>query len=194
MDEIKDLNESAEEINTNDSAYQKRKKKERTKRYILRSIELLIVGFLVMCLTWALVTKFTSKYKVSSLFGYSSLTIISNSMTNTIDKGDSIIIKKQKSYNVDDIITFVQTGDKIPTTHKIISINEDGSYVTKGDYNTSTDKDPIKEEQVLGKVVKVIKNGGLFQEWLTKENGLIYIILGVGIIVAAIFVIRKPQE
>jgi signal peptidase len=75
------------------------------------------------------------------------------SMNPTIKIGDLIFVKEVNSYKQGDIITFVSgTGNsKTTITHRIEKKNEDNTFTTKGDANTVTDVDTVREENILGK-------------------------------------------
>ena len=66
-------------------------------------------------------------------------------------KGDIIIIKKEKEYNIGDIITFEdEEGNSI--THRIIEKYEDEFYM-KGDNNNTKDEEKVTYSQISGKVI-----------------------------------------
>lgn len=79
-------------------------------------------------------------------------------MVPTFEKGDIIIIKKQKEYNVGDIITYEteEQGTKYLVTHRIIEINENG-YITKGDANNTKDEETIYENVIRGKLFLTVR-------------------------------------
>ena len=142
---------------------------------------------LVVMASWLCFDKFVLKHRVPSIFGYSSLIVSTGSMNGLdMNEGDLIIIKDTGDYKIGEIITFFQDGDDIPTTHRIISIDEDGKWVTKGDANNSKDKRSITNDEIIGEVVLVIPYVGTFIDWAVEGGGLIYIvgiflILGLGI-------------
>ena len=114
-----------------------------------------------------------SKYKPF----FSVYTIVSPSMVPTINVYDVIInktVKKPTDVKVSDIITFESTGvlsHGLTVTHRVQDIYYDESasdyeYVTKGDNNPSEDKESVKEEQVLGKVIFKVKYLGYPAIWL----------------------------
>ena len=84
-------------------------------------------------------------------FGITILNVMSDSMKPTFDKGDKIVVKKQKDYEVGDIITYID-NDKNLITHRIIEKYEDG-FITKGDNNNTEDKEKVRKNQVLGKII-----------------------------------------
>ena len=138
---------------------------------------IVIAVFCLLCaLTiWLAVDKFVLKSPVPSVFGYSALTVKTGSMSGTIEIGDLIIIKDTGDYEIGDIVTFLQKGDSIPTTHRIIDSREDGSFITKGDANNVQDALPVSKDIILGEVVKVLPEVGLFAERVQSE-GWIYIV------------------
>ena len=141
---------------------------------------------LVVMASWLCFDKFVLKHRVPSIFGYSSLMVATGSMSGTIEEGDLIIIRDTDDYKIGDIVTFFQDGDDIPTTHRIIYIDDEGKWVTRGDANNSYDKRSITNDEIIGEVVLVIPYVGTFIDWAVEGGGLIYIvgiflILGLGI-------------
>lgn len=101
------------------------------------------------------------KKDYSNVFGYTAFKVVSGSMANTINIGDIVIVKiknEQEQFAENEIIAFKQ--DDYIITHRIISIKQD-TIITKGDANNAEDK-TINEEQIIGKVTKVITN---FETW-----------------------------
>ncbi|MBL7160288.1 MAG: signal peptidase I [Candidatus Aenigmarchaeota archaeon] len=81
----------------------------------------------------------------------------SKSMLPTFDQGDVLFLQGQPSYEIGDIIVFTPTPGATPVVHRIIIINPDGTYQTKGDANRSQlpfEKE-IHIEQIHGKVVLI---------------------------------------
>ena len=142
---------------------------------------------LVVMASWLCFDKFVLKHRVPSIFGYSSLIVSTGSMNGLdMNEGDLIIIKDTGDYEIGEIVTFFQDGDEIPTTHRIINIDKDGKWITKGDANNSKDKRSITSDEIIGEVVLVIPYVGTFIDWAVEGGGLIYIIgifliLGLGI-------------
>lgn len=108
-----------------------------------------------------------------SFFGYSIFEIQTGSMEDTIYMGDWILIKNTKDVDLNDIVTFEENGNFI--THRVIQKYGD-YYITKGDANNREDN-PILQEQVVGKVVKVLPRLGLIRAVLLNVKVLIPAIL-----------------
>lgn len=85
---------------------------------------------------------------------YGILKIESSSMEGTIEMGGYVVVDYDSNdYQVGDIISYNKDGNTY--THRIISINEDGSYITKGDANDMANIVPVYEYEILGKVVEI---------------------------------------
>jgi len=120
----------------------------------------------------------------------------SDSMQPEIKTDDGYILIRSKEYTLNDIITFKPQvlKDKY-ITHRIIDITDDGKFITKGDYNVSTDQEggepPIGIEQIVGKVLVinekpiVIPHLGTISRKINEivEGFNIFKLLSLGIIV-----------
>lgn len=125
-----------------------------------------------------------------SLFGYSSLKVVSGSMQPKIKVGDVVIIKNSNNYNVNDIITFKDEDSYI--THRIIKINN-GKITTKGDFNNKKDDKIIKTKDVVGKVILVIPFMGNIMNNLSNPI-VLFIIFVIGFILITIIPEKKKDK
>lgn len=96
----------------------------------------------------------------SSFFGYSTFEVQTGSMADTINPGDWIIVKQAKTINLEDIVTYEKNGEFI--THRVIEAYK-GTFVTRGDANVSKDE-AISQDQIVGKVVKILPNFGFIRK------------------------------
>lgn len=149
-----------------------------------------IVLFLFFVAVVLAVDKFVKKSPVPSFFGTSTLIVTTGSMSGTIEDGDMIIVKRADEYKVGDIITFIQAGDSVPTTHRIIRIT-DGRFYTKGDANNAEDTRPLDKSEIVGKVTGTIPRVGLFFRWLKDDFGWIYLVAIVGVIVGGVILLKQ---
>lgn len=96
------------------------------------------------------------KQEVPNLFGYSFLIVETPSMEPTIMTGDMVIVKCKDEYDKGKIITYYTkiNNIRVTITHRIDSILDDGSIVTKGDNNDAKDE-PISSEDIIGEVVVI---------------------------------------
>jgi signal peptidase I len=79
--------------------------------------------------------------------------------------GDMPIVKGEEEYKVGDIIVYSVQGQEFPIIHRIIKINEDGTYQTKGDNNIYQwpYEFRVSNGQIYGKVLFVIPKLGYFK-------------------------------
>lgn len=121
---------------------------------------------------------------VSSLAGFTPLTVQSESMVPTFDQDDLIIIKQcdPSTLEVGDIVTFHAIIDNqyALNTHRIISINEVNglnSYTTKGDNNELADQHVIADGDIVGKYVGKIPYMGKVIGFLSGTWGFLAVIV-----------------
>lgn len=107
------------------------------------------------------------------LFGYSIFEVATGSMAPSINQNDIIITKKNNNYEVNDVITF--SSDNSYITHRIIGINNN-EFITKGDANNTVDK-PVNIDNVVGKLIKIYPNLGIWKEVLSNPKILILILV-----------------
>lgn len=118
------------------------------------------------------------KKSYADFFGYSVFEVQTGSMADTINPGDWIIVKKQKKFGLNDIVTYKQDGEFI--THRIIE-SYNGTFVTKGDANNTKD-DPIDESQIVGKVTKILADFGILKKTIFNPLVILIIIFNIFII------------
>ncbi len=140
------------------------------------------------------VQKYIQKKAVPTLFGYSTLIVETGSMNGTIDEGDFIVIHKEKTYRLGEIVTYIHKGEKVPTTHRIVNYDSEGNFITKGDANNAVDSISVKPSEIIGKVVKQSRALGLFVQWFKYENGYIYGIAMLAIVVIGGVLLKKPNK
>lgn len=95
-------------------------------------------------------------------YGYSKGYINTWPVRDGFNIGDMPIVSGNEDYHVGDVIVYQVSGQPIPIIHRIVSMNEDGTYQTKGDNNM--DQLPYEKSvsgsQIVGKVVYVIPKLG----------------------------------
>lgn len=103
------------------------------------------------------------------VFPIKPIAIASGSMEKELYVGDVVIVKKCNANDIvnGDIIQYQMKGYTV--IHRVIEKKQkNGEYyfTTKGDNNPSEDKESVKEEQVLGKVIFKVKYLGYPAIWL----------------------------
>jgi signal peptidase len=126
-------------------------------RTALLSIAALIVGLNV----YSLNASRLAGDLVPMPMGVGATVVLSGSMEPTLSMGDLLIIAKQDSYQVDDVVVF--QANRMAVVHRIVELyekpvqGEDGEEIqqmaiTQGDANNTPD-DPIQVSQIKGTVV-----------------------------------------
>lgn len=107
------------------------------------------------------------------IFPVKPVGIATASMVPELYVGDLAIIEKctANDINVQDVIEYQMEGYTV--IHRVKEIyQEDGEFffITKGDNNNSEDKMPVREEQLIGKVIFKIRYLALPTVWLHNIN------------------------
>ena len=122
---------------------------------------------------------------VANIFGYTPLTVQSDSMVPTFAAGDLIFIKKcdPATLKEGDIICFhtIIDNEYALNTHRIKSIKSVGdarSYTTIGDNNNGiTDQHVISDGDIVGKYVGHLTGFGKVMDFLSSSTGFLIVII-----------------
>lgn len=135
-----------------------------------------------------------------SVLGMTSMIVLSGSMSGDapdhIETGDMIFARTVdiSTLKVGDIITFMENG-KTTITHRIIGINEDGTFKTKGDANNTEDRLPVEPKNVIGKFMfRIPKLGDVAMFAQTPIGMLLFIGVPVLFYVFVDFLLRVSQN
>lgn len=142
-------------------------------RYIILSVLAIVIGISLFSINAASLTG----NAVPMPFGIGMSTVLSGSMEPEFSVGDLLIIKKQDSYSVNDIVVY-QSG-RMPVVHRIIDISDD-MVTTKGDANNTSDE-PFLIQNIKGEVVAVIPWVGNVL-WAIKTPVGFFIVLAAAIL------------
>ena len=150
---------------------------------IVLNILLIIVTLIILVGIYYLVQIKVFNNDYANIFGYTFFEVATGSMANTIEIGDVVIVELTKDVRKNDIIVYKEEENFI--THRLIEIDENGEFITKGDANNTEDK-PISESQVLGKVIYIIPKLGIWRRAILSPQVLILtttliILLGVAL-------------
>jgi signal peptidase len=96
--------------------------------------------------------------KVAYFLGYTAFVVKGDSMLPVLKTGNMIILKKEKNYQKDDIVTFINNQKQV-VTHRIIEETDKG-YRTKGDNNKFEDTEIINNNVIYGKMIYNFKPYG----------------------------------
>lgn len=107
--------------------------------------------------------------------------VLSASMEPTIMTGalGYINTKDCEDINTGDIVAFTM-GDEITVLHRVVGVNQDGTYVTKGDNNDNEDFASLHPSQIVGKVIGSIPKLGYISSRLQTKQGMV---IAIGLVV-----------
>ena len=156
---------------------------KKTIRIILDLAIILIIIAVFLNFYLIIQNKIIQKKLYVNYFGYTFFIVDSSSMYDTLKENDLVIVKITNDVELNDIISYEEDGNII--THRLIKKEED-TFITKGDFNNYQDK-PIKKEQIIGKVISIKRNVGIWKKVFSQKKIIIPII--IEIIILAIIII-----
>ena len=148
--------------------------------HLKKTIKIIVnvfTGLLLLLLALVLYGKAVLTFGKSifpNYFGYTFFEVASGSMEPTLKIDDVIIVKiTQEDLKKDDIIAY--NAENTVITHRILFV--DGNIISvKGDNNNTVDK-PITKSQVIGKVVKILPELGIWKKVLAEPKILLAIFI-----------------
>jgi signal peptidase I len=154
-------------------------------KVILKIIEWVVFTFLLILLFLVASPLLpTEKY-------ISTHVISTGSMEPSIETGSVVFSSKNETLNKGDIIVFTSPDDSEKTiVHRIVDIEEDNIYRTKGDNNEDEDRWVVMESQIKGTTILTIPKVGYLIEWIKTPIGFISVL----IIPAILFVISQIRK
>ncbi len=90
------------------------------------------------------------------------------------EKGDMPIVSGWGGYEVGDVIVYNAPTESAPIIHRIIKMNLDGTFQTKGDHNSGQNpyELSINGSQIYGKVIFIFPKLGYLKVVLTQLTGV----------------------
>lgn len=109
-----------------------------------------------------------------TVFGWGNAVVLSGSMEPELPVGSLLLIHREESYKVGEIVTYEDESGSL-VTHRLASL-ENGEAVTKGDANNTEDA-PFPVSQIYGKVRAVLPGVGGTILWLKTPPGICTVLL-----------------
>lgn len=128
-------------------------------KFILDVITVFIIVYITI-IGYSYVSINVLKKNYVGIFGYTFFEVASGSMNPAIKVGDIVVVKLNSPYQKGDVITYYSEPNYI--THRVYEVNGD-NIITKGDANNTVDF-KVSKENVLGKVVIVLKSVYIFKK------------------------------
>lgn len=132
---------------------------------------------------------------IPTIIGIKPFIVLSGSMESTIKTGAVAYINthvKAQDIQVGDIIAF--KVDKSFVTHRVISINDDNTFTTKGDANQTEDLAPVKFEEFGGKTIFSLPYLGYLLQSMQTRTGIFILLTTVGLNVVLLIFLSEDKE
>jgi signal peptidase I len=93
---------------------------------------------------------------------------------NGLNVGDVALIKGSEKYEIGDIIVYSTKESSYPIIHRVVALNDDGTYQTKGDHNFAQlpYEYSIKKDEIHGKVIFIFPYIGLIKVLFVRLIGI----------------------
>lgn len=99
--------------------------------------------------------------------GWRSVVVTSGSMEPSISAGDVVLVAPTgPGIEVGSVVLFSTPTGRV--THRIIGVNDDGTFATKGDANPAQDSTALRSDSVVGRARLVVPNAGLPTLWIKQ--------------------------
>lgn len=88
-------------------------------------------------------------------------------------KGDMPIVQGN-NYKIGDVIVYTVETERAPIIHRIVKLNDNGTYQTRGDHNSAQNsyERSVKSEQIHGRVIFILPKVGYLKVILTEIFGV----------------------
>lgn len=112
------------------------------------------------------------------------ISVNGESMLPTIEHGAFAILKKDVEYKIGDIVAYNQheAGLSKVVIHRIVGDAGKGSFILKGDNNMSNDPEPVKSNQIIGKLLFHVPYMGYLPVLLKNPLVLVLTMMGLALI------------
>ena len=162
--------------------------KVKIKKIIITFFTFIFMGFTILISISIITSRLNNE--VPSILNHSVFMIVSSSMEPELSKGDIILINRIDPKNVkeNDVITFVmETGNvKIVNTHRVIKVNDDDTFTTRGDNAPSYIQETVFYKDYIGRYTGFkIPKVGLFIDFLFSNLNILF---GLIILIAIIII------
>ena len=150
----------------------------------------ILVAVILICLPLVL----------SSVFGGQCFVVVSGSMEPEIPKGSLVYVKSTNPEKIqsDDVIAFYGGRDaNAIITHRVVENRIImGEFITKGDANQTNDMNPVRYENLIGRVEWSVPQVGMAAQLLTGTQGKIAAgsLIGFAVILHSIAAILEKNK
>lgn len=124
-------------------------------------------------------------------FGVGLASVMSGSMSPTLNVGDLVVVRQKDAYKPGDIVVYRSDGALV--IHRLIEADDKtAGYVTKGDANSVPDV-PIRPERILGAMTAVLPGMGRLLS-VFKQPAVILVVLVLAVAVTELSLRRERRS
>ena len=173
-------------------------KGKKVRKIFSRVMDVILGAILVLLLAFTTITIIQKKTD-KSIVGYRMLWVQTPSMETAIPSESYILVKEATAddVKVGDIVVFISDDPTVPkdstVTHRVVSINDDGTFKTKGDNNPIDDVYPVKRENIRYEHVTNLPVLSLFGKLYSTPYGY-GVSMGVIIIVFGVILAMEKKN
>lgn len=165
-----------------------------SKKIISKIGDMLFYIFILLCIILTVsISKNNNPGQGPSIFGYRMYTVLTGSMSPTMDKGSLLIVKEVNPSEIqtEDVITFGNNNNNSVTTHRVKEIiNEENiKFITQGDANNMLDPEPVDGNLLVGKVIFNVPYLGATLEYIRANIKLV-----LGLLVFIMVITSLPNK
>ena len=126
---------------------------------------------------------------------YSVYRIDSASMEPTIPTDSIVVVDEEADIEEGDVVSFYVAGEHV-TTHRLVTVNSDGTIVTQGDAMDQVDPSGATTDDIIGEVVAVYPQLGQITAFLSSPAGFASatLLIAAGCFLVAAVTDRKDEE
>ena len=157
---------------------------------IIINLIIFILGIIAIIAIWTTIQLNVQGKEYVDIFGYSIFSTETASMSPTIEIGDIVIVKLGEQGQKRDIITYKNENAFI--THRIIEIDGE-NIIAKGD-NNNTQDNPIKKDDIIGRVVFIINNIEIWKNVFSDVSVIIPVVITVILFVILVAYKEKKHD
>lgn len=141
---------------------------------VISMVMAVLLSLILIGNIYGFVQRKTGQTAFPMFLGFGKAIVVSGSMSPAIKVNDIVLVHQvpQNTYKKGDIVTY-QSPD-YPVTHRIQSV-VGNTVITKGDDNDGEDQ-PIKKNDIYGKVFLTLPKIGYLLLWLQEPLGLVVLV------------------
>ena len=157
---------------------------------IIVNLIIFVLGIIAIIAIWTSIQLNVQGKEYVDIFGYSIFSTETASMSPTIEIGDIVIVKLGEQGKKRDIITY-KSGNAF-ITHRIIEIDGE-NIIAKGD-NNNTQDNPIKKDDIIGRVDFIINNVEVWKNVFSDFSVIIPVVITVILFVILVAYKEKKHD